>query len=169
MPKNTETQKTKIQSLAALQKTVLSLRRQDKRCVFTNGCFDLIHVGHVRYLSAARALGDVLIVGVNADRSVRRLKGPSRPIVPQRERLEILSAFWFVDYLILFAGQTPLRLITALKPDILVKGGDWPLDQIVGREAVEKQGGQVVRIKTVPGASTTSIIERVLKNVEQTK
>ncbi len=159
----------KVQTLLSLQKKVKALQRQGKRCVFTNGCFDLIHVGHVRYLSAARALGDRLIVAVNADQSVRRLKGTSRPVVPQRERLEILSAFWFIDYLVLFSGKTPLRLITALKPDILVKGGDWPLKDIVGREVVEAQGGKVVRIKTVPGASTSTLIERIRKNIKSSQ
>lgn len=151
----------KLRTLSSLQKEVQCLQVQGKRCVFTNGCFDLIHVGHVRYLSAARALGDFLIVAVNSDKSVRTLKGNKRPIMPQRDRLEVLAAFSCVDTLLLFTGATPKRLIAALKPDILVKGGDWPLDEIVGRALVEQRGGKVVRIKTVGGASTTSLIEKI--------
>ncbi len=153
----------KIMNLKTLQEEVSRLKQKKKKIVFTNGCFDLIHVGHVRYLSEARALGDVLIVAVNADASIKKIKDPRRPIVVQSERLEVLSALECVDYLILFSGKTPLRLITALTPDILVKGGDWDLDKIVGREHVEQHGGKVVRIQVVKGASTTSIIERVLE------
>lgn len=142
---------------------VRRLKKNGKRCVFTNGCFDLLHVGHVRYLTAARALGDVLIVGVNSDRSLRALKGVGRPLIPQRERLEILSALWCIDYLVLFSGKTPRRLIAALRPDVLVKGGDWPIEEIVGRELVEQDGGKVVRIKVVQGISTTLLIERIVK------
>ncbi|MFQ5587951.1 MAG: D-glycero-beta-D-manno-heptose 1-phosphate adenylyltransferase, partial [Nitrospiria bacterium] len=142
---------------------VRALKEHIKKFVFTNGCFDLIHVGHVRYFSEARALGDVLIVGVNTDDSIKKIKDPRRPIVPQAERLEVLSALACVDYLVLFSDETPLHLITALTPDILVKGGDWNLHQIVGREHVEQHGGRVVRIRVVEGASTTSIIDRVLE------
>lgn len=149
-------------SLATLRKKIRAMQRRGKKVVFTNGCFDLLHVGHVRYLSAARALGDCLIVAINSDASVRRLKGPSRPIVPHRERLEVLSALGCIDYLILFSDDTPRRIIDALIPDILVKGGDWSLSEIVGRETVERHGGKVVRIKTVAGASTTRLIERIL-------
>ncbi|MBI3804918.1 MAG: D-glycero-beta-D-manno-heptose 1-phosphate adenylyltransferase [Nitrospirae bacterium] len=149
-------------SLATLQKKIRALQKQGKKIVFTNGCFDLLHVGHVRYLSMARALGDCLIVAVNSDASVRRLKGPTRPIVPHRERLEVLSALACIDYLILFSDNTPGRVIDTLIPDILVKGGDWSLNEIVGRETVERQGGKVIRIKTVAGASTTNLIERIL-------
>ncbi len=152
----------KIMTLNALQKVVKSLQKKGNKVVFTNGCFDLIHVGHVRYLSEARTLGDVLVVGVNSDDSIRQIKDPKRPIVSEAERLEVLSAFWFIDYLVLFNDQTPKTLITSLTPDILVKGGDWALDQIVGRDHVEQHGGKVVRIKTVKGASTTSMIQRVL-------
>lgn len=148
---------------ASLQKKIRILQRQGKKVVFTNGCFDLLHVGHVRYLSAARALGDALVIGVNSDASVRRLKGITRPIVPQKERLELLAALTCVDYVIPFGEKTPKKLISFLGPDILVKGGDWALADIVGREEVERRGGKVVRIRTVPGASTTGLIERVLK------
>lgn len=155
--------KEKRLRLSALQKKVRALQKQGKKVVFTNGCFDLLHVGHVRYLSAARALGDCLVVAINADASVRRLKGTARPIVPHRERMEVLAALGCVDYVVLFNANTPKRVIDTLGPDILVKGGDWALEEIVGRESVERRGGKVVRIKIVPGASTTGIIERILK------
>jgi len=150
-------------TLSALQKRVRALQRQGKKVVFTNGCFDLLHVGHVRYLAAARALGDCLVVAVNSDASVRRLKGAARPIVPHRERMEVLAALECVDYVVLFNANTPQQVIDTLIPDILVKGGDWALQEIVGRETVERHGGKVMRIKIVPGASTTGIIERILK------
>ncbi|TAK04363.1 MAG: D-glycero-beta-D-manno-heptose 1-phosphate adenylyltransferase [Candidatus Manganitrophaceae bacterium] len=155
--------KEKRLRLSALQKKVRALQKQGKKVVFTNGCFDLLHVGHVRYLSAARALGDCLVVAINADASVRRLKGTARPIIPHRERMEVLAALGCVDYVVLFNANTPKRVIDTLGPDILVKGGDWALEEIVGRESVERRGGKVVRIKIVPGASTTGIIERILK------
>ncbi len=153
----------KLHNLATLQKKVRTLQRQGKRIVLTNGCFDLLHVGHVRYLAAARALGDALIVAVNSDASVRGLKGITRPIVSQKERLEVLAALGCVDYLILFGGKTPKKIIASLGPDVLVKGGDWALENIVGREEVERRGGEVARIKSVPGASTTHLIERILR------
>lgn len=156
----------KLMTLSSLQKEIQTLQDQGKKIVFTNGCFDLIHVGHTRYMKAARALGDRLVVAVNSDRSVRALKGPRRPIVAERERLEVLSAFSFVDYLVLFSGKTPKRLIAALGPDILVKGADWSLEDIVGRDLVEGRGGRVARIKIVQGASTTSIIDRVLQRFD---
>lgn len=155
--------KKKRLSLPALQKKVRALQKQGKKVVFTNGCFDLLHIGHVRYLDAARALGDCLVVAVNSDASVRRLKGAARPIVPHRERAEVLAALGCVDYVVLFNADTPRRVIDTLGPDILVKGGDWALEEIVGRETVERRGGKVVRIKVVPGTSTTHIIERILK------
>ncbi len=157
----------KLKDLETLRKRVRTLQRQGKKVVFTNGCFDLLHVGHVRYLSAARALGDCLIVAINSDASVRRLKGTARPIVPHRERLEVLAALGCVDYVVLFNSNTPQRVIDALVPDILVKGGDWSLEEIVGRETVERRGGKVVRIKIIPGASTTGIIKRILKQSQR--
>ncbi|MEC4678109.1 MAG: D-glycero-beta-D-manno-heptose 1-phosphate adenylyltransferase [Nitrospirota bacterium] len=156
-------------NLKTLQKEIANLKKQEKKVVFTNGCFDLIHAGHVRYLTEARNLGEVLVVAVNSDASVRKLKGKKRPIVSQAQRLEVLSGFWFIDYLILFSGNTPKNLITALTPDILVKGGDWSLDQIVGRDHVEAHGGKVVRIKLVKNTSTTSLIDRVLTRFQDTK
>jgi rfaE bifunctional protein nucleotidyltransferase chain/domain len=138
-----------------------SLRARQKRIVFTNGVFDILHPGHLRYLQQARALGDVLIVGLNADVSVRRNKGPERPITPQHERAEILEALECVDAVVLFDQDTPAEIIDAIQPDVLVKGADWAADAIVGRETVEARGGRVVRIPVEPGFSTTSIIEKI--------
>ena len=152
---------TKIQQLPSLSEIRKFLRRQGKVVVFTNGCFDLLHVGHVRYLEAASELGDYLIVGINSDASVRALKGPGRPINPQRHRAEVLAALGFVSAVIVFDEETLLALIRALKPDVLVKGADWPLGSIVGREDVEASGGRVVRIPLTEGASTSSIIEKI--------
>jgi D-beta-D-heptose 7-phosphate kinase/D-beta-D-heptose 1-phosphate adenosyltransferase len=130
--------------------------------VFTNGCFDLLHVGHVRYLQAARELGDALVVGVNSDASVRRLgKGHGRPVTPERERAEVLAALGCVDYVTIFGAPTPLALIRKVRPDVLVKGGDWPVERIVGREVVEARGGRVLSIPLVPGKSTTAILKKV--------
>ncbi len=129
--------------------------------VFTNGVFDLLHPGHVRYLQQARALGDVLIVGVNADSSVRRNKGPGRPINPEAERAEVLGALACVDAVVLFDEDTPAGIVRAIQPDVLVKGADWPADQIVGRDTVEARGGRVVRIVVEDGHATTAIIGKV--------
>ncbi len=132
-----------------------------KRVVFTNGVFDLLHPGHVRYLQQARALGDLLIVAINTDRSVRANKGPSRPITPQHERAEILAALDCIDAVTVFDEETPHDVITELQPDVLVKGADWAHDAIVGRDIVEARGGQVVRIPVEQGHSTTSIVKRI--------
>lgn len=129
--------------------------------VFTNGVFDLLHPGHLRYLQAARAEGDRLVVGVNSDRSVRENKGPSRPITPEQERAEILAALASVDAVVIFDEQTPAEIVRRLQPDVLVKGADWPADQIVGRDTVEARGGRVVRVPVEQGYSTSAIIERV--------
>jgi D-beta-D-heptose 7-phosphate kinase/D-beta-D-heptose 1-phosphate adenosyltransferase len=139
------------------------LRTQRKKLVFTNGCFDLLHVGHVRYLNQARALGNALVVAVNSDRSVRENKGEGRPLVPEAERAEVLSALACVDYVIIFDEATPQSVIDAIVPDVLVKGADWGLSEIVGRETVEKAGGKVCNITLVPGRSTSSIVARVLE------
>ena len=128
--------------------------------VFTNGVFDLVHPGHVRYLQAARRLGDVLVVGVNSDRSVRAIKGPSRPINPEQERVEVLVALACVDAAVVFDEDTPLALISRIQPDVLVKGADWAADEIVGRDVVEARGGRVVRMPIQPGFSTTHLIGR---------
>ncbi len=131
------------------------------RIVFTNGCFDLLHAGHVRYLNQARSLGDILVVGLNSDASVRRLKGPGRPVTPEAERGEILAALSAVDAVAVFGEDTPLSLIRVALPDVLVKGGDWALDAIVGRELVEGRGGRVVTIPVVPGRSTSGLLDRL--------
>ena len=140
------------------------LRAQGKRVVFTNGVFDLLHPGHVRYLQAARDQGDALVVGVNSDRSVRANKGPSRPIVPEAERAELLAALACVDAVVVFDEETPAEIIKRVQPDVLVKGADWAADQIVGRDTVEARGGKVVRIPIEPGWSTTGILEKVRKS-----
>ena len=139
------------------------LRADGKSLVFTNGVFDLLHVGHVRYLAAARALGDALIVAINSDRAVRELKGEGRPIVKEGERAEILAALRQVDYVTIFDDVSPRSLVARLLPDVLVKGGDYRLDEIHGREEVEAAGGRVVSLPFVTGASTTTIIERMKK------
>ena len=138
------------------------LRQAGRRVVFTNGCFDLLHPGHVRYLAQARALGDALVVALNSDRSVRALKGAGRPILSERERAEVIAALAAVDYVTVFDEETPRELIAALLPDLLVKGGDWPIDQIVGRAEVEAAGGKVLSLAYLEGASTTDIIDRIL-------
>ncbi len=153
----------KILSLERAFAVVGELKRQGKRIVFTNGCFDIIHPGHTYYLAEARKLGDVLLVGLNSDRSVRALKGPGRPILPEGERAEILAALRWVDYVTIFDDRTPRAVITRLLPQILVKGADWGPGEIVGREEVEAAGGKVISIPVVPGYSTSSIIEAVLR------
>ena len=137
------------------------LRAAGKRLVFTNGVFDLLHVGHVRYLAAARALGDALVVAINSDRTVRELKGPDRPVFNQAERAEILAALRSVDYVTVFDNISPRSLIAELLPDVLVKGGDYQLDQIHGREEVEAAGGKVISLPFVEGSSTTSLIDKI--------
>ena len=136
-------------------------KRNGRRVVFTNGCFDLLHPGHIGSLEQARALGDALIVGLNSDASVRQLKGAGRPVLPERERAEILAALECVDAVVIFDELTPREIISRLLPDVLVKGADWPGDQIVGREEVEAAGGRVVSIPVVPGYSTTEILRKI--------
>jgi len=136
-------------------------KRNGKRVVFTNGCFDVLHPGHIHSLESARALGDCLIVGLNGDESVRRLKGAGRPVIPAGERAEILASLECVDAVVVFEDLTPEKVIAALLPDVLVKGGDWPGNQIVGRAEVEAAGGRVVLVDTVPGYSTTEILKRI--------
>ncbi len=139
-------------------------RADGRRIVFTNGVFDLLHPGHVRYLQAARREGDVLIVGINSDRSVRANKGPSRPVMPEHERAEVLEALECVDAVVVFDEETPARIITHLQPDVLVKGADWAADAIVGRDTVEARGGRVVRVPIQAGWSTSAIIERARRS-----
>jgi len=136
-------------------------KREGRTVVFTNGCFDLLHLGHVEYLQKAKNLGDILVVGINDDASVRRLKGPPRPITPEGDRAQIIAALASVDYACLFSEDTPLELITAIKPDILVKGADWAIDAVVGKDLVESLGGSVRTIDFVPNRSTTGIIAKI--------
>lgn len=154
----------KVLPLDAAFERVHDLKRQGKRVVFTNGCFDLLHPGHTRYLAEARKLGDVLLVAVNSDRSVRELKGPERPIFPENERAEVLAALASVDYVTIFDDLTPQKIIARMLPQVLVKGGNWAADQIVGREEVEAAGGQVVSIPVVTGYSTSTLVEAAARN-----
>ena len=153
----------KIKSKAALVRAISKLRAGKKRIVFTNGCFDILHVGHVAYLKRARGLGDVLVVGLNSDSSVRAIKGKLRPINNEAARAIVLSALYFVDFVTIFAGTTPEKLIRIVKPDILVKGADWKPEDIVGADFVRSYGGKVARIPFVKGYSTTSVIGKLCK------
>jgi len=155
--------RNKVLTRAGAVRAVRAAQRRGERVVFTNGCFDLLHVGHVRSLEQARAQGDRLVVALNTDASVRRNKGPGRPIVPARQRAEVLAALGCVDFVLLFAEATPLATIVALRPDVLAKGGDWALDAIVGRAEVESWGGRVVRLREVPGVRTTAIVATARK------
>jgi len=151
----------KILSIEALAAERADLRRRGRTIVFTNGCFDLLHPGHVRYLEQARALGDVLVVALNSDRAVRQLKGPSRPILLEDERAEVMAALASVTFVTVFDDVSPLDTITAILPDVLVKGGDWGVDAIIGRDVVEAAGGQVLSLPFVDGVSTSDIVNRI--------
>jgi rfaE bifunctional protein nucleotidyltransferase chain/domain len=159
--------KEKIKKKEDLRRIVEDLKKEGKKIVFTNGCFDLIHLGHIRYLEKARLLGDILVVGVNSDRSVRNLKGPKRPILHEEERAEILSSLGSVDFVTVFDELTPLELISSLLPHVLVKGGDWTKENIVGKEVVERSGGEVVILPFVEGSSTSNLIETILNRYEK--
>jgi rfaE bifunctional protein nucleotidyltransferase chain/domain len=159
-----------LESILTLEQAILRFgrgKRNGRRVVFTNGCFDLLHPGHIRSLEHARSLGDALIVGLNSDSSVRQLKGEGRPVIPERERAEILAALECVDGVVIFDDLTPQRVIAALLPDVLVKGGDWPGDQIVGREEVEAAGGRVVSVPVVPGYSTSEILKKIRDSIPE--
>jgi rfaE bifunctional protein nucleotidyltransferase chain/domain len=158
---------SKIIPLSEITVLVDSLKAQRKRIVFTNGCFDLLHAGHVRYLTEARAQGDCLIVGLNTDRSVNRIKDPRRPLIPESQRAEVLAALTCVSYLVLFEEPDPLRLIEAIKPDVLAKGADWAEDDIIGADLVRSYGGRVFRVGLVGGISTTEIIRRIVERYGQ--
>jgi D-beta-D-heptose 7-phosphate kinase/D-beta-D-heptose 1-phosphate adenosyltransferase len=155
--------KSKIVSRGALARIARGMAREGKRLVLTNGCFDLLHSGHVRILRRARSLGDALAVAVNSDLSVRKLKGAGRPVTGEGERMEVLAALASVDFVVLFREETPERLIRAVRPQVLVKGGDWGRSRIVGRETVEADGGEVRVLPLRRGVSTTRIIQRILK------
>jgi rfaE bifunctional protein nucleotidyltransferase chain/domain len=148
-------------SQAALRAIRTRFRRQGRKVVFTNGTFDIVHRGHVEYLAKARSLGDVLVVGLNTDSSIRRIKGKGRPINPNRDRAAVLAGLAAVDYVCFFSDNTPERLIRSLVPDVLVKGADWKEGEIVGSDVVRAHGGVVRRIRLTPGRSTTSIIRRI--------
>jgi len=151
----------KIVSQEELVQLAAREKRAGRRVVFTNGCFDLIHPGHVRCLADARALGEILVVAINSDRSVRGNKGPERPLVGERDRAEVLAALASVDYVTIFDEPTPRELISRVLPSVLVKGADWPLEQVAGREEVEAAGGRVVSIPLAPGYSTTNLVQRI--------
>ncbi len=153
--------KKKIVGRATLRAIVRKLRSSGKTVVFTNGCFDILHAGHVRYLRKARRLGDLLVIGMNSDRSVRRLKGAGRPLVRERERAELLAALEMVDYVTIFGEDTPAELIAEIRPDVLVKGGDYKAEDVAGRETVQASGGRVVIVPLVKGMSTTGLIGRI--------
>jgi len=153
----------KIVSTGALVAGLETARRAGRKIVFTNGCFDILHVGHVRYLEAARSEGDLLVVGLNSDSSVRSIKGERRPLVNQDQRAKVLASLACVDYVVVFDEPDPLRLIRAVKPDILVKGADWTEENIVGAEFVKSTGGKILRVELVSDASTTGIIDRILE------
>lgn len=156
-----EEYRKKIKDLSSLKKEIEALKAQGKRIVFTNGCFDLLHPGHMRYLYASRQMGDYLVVAVNTDRSVKIIKGAHRPIQSQDERAELLAALSFVDAVVLFDEDNPLNIIRHLVPDVLVKGGDWTEDKIIGADVVKKAGGVVKSLPFVAGYSTTALIEKI--------
>ncbi len=159
--------RSKILKLTDLIQMVKDLRKSGKQIVFTNGCFDILHVGHVRYLVAARSEGDVLVVGLNSDASVKSIKPDDRPIVTQAQRAEVLAGLTFVDFITIFDESDPLALISAIKPDILVKGADWKEKEIVGADVVTAYSGKVVRVEVVPGISTSRIIRRIIKRFQK--
>ena len=151
----------KLKSLEEIKAIVLGARNNGKRIAFTNGCFDLLHRGHVHVLRAAKACADLLIVGINSDESVKQIKGPTRPVLAESDRCELLGAMEMVDFVILFNEPDPYQLIAAIRPDVLVKGGDWNSEKIIGAELVEEAGGSVVVVPYIKGFSTTEIIERI--------
>jgi len=151
----------KILGRKLLKERLDNLRKEGKKIAFTNGCFDILHVGHVRYLREAKKTADVLVLALNSDSSVRSIKGEKRPLVSEEERAEILAALEFIDFVTIFEELTPLELITYLKPDVLIKGGDWAEDKVVGRDDVKKWGGRVILIPEVKGKSTTNVVEKI--------
>ncbi len=160
------TQIPKLYTVQKLKPLLARFQKRKKKVVFTNGCFDILHAGHARYLNQAKKCGDILVVALNSDISVRKIKGSLRPIVPLKERAEIMGSLKTVDFVTFFHEDTPYKTIAALKPDILVKGGDWSKDKIVGADLVLKNGGEVKTIRYVPGKSTTNIIDAILKKYE---
>lgn len=155
---------SKVKSIGELTPIISILRASGMKIVFTNGCFDIIHTGHTRYLEKAKAEGDILVVGLNSDASVRGIKGERRPVNNETDRAEALSALKAVDYVTIFSEPDPYNVVAAIQPDVLVKGGDWPLDKIIGRDIVEARGGRVVNLPYIEGRSTTGIIEKIIKS-----
>ena len=153
----------KIKTVHELRRLLAILRASGEKVVFTNGCFDILHTGHTRYLEKSRSFGDILVVAVNSDASVRTIKGEKRPINSEAERMETLAALACVDFVTLFNEPDPHRVIAELQPDVLVKGGDWPIEKIIGRDVVAARGGKVVNVPYIEGSSTTGIIEKILK------
>lgn len=154
---------TKLKPLEIIKNEIKALQQQGKKIVFTNGCFDILHAGHVDIFQQARNLGDALVVAVNSDISIKKIKGEKRPVVPQVQRMQVLAALEAIDYVIIFEEEDPFKIIKEIQPDILVKGGDWPIETIVGREIIEKKGGKVCSIPLMEGISTTNIIEEIKK------
>jgi len=161
--------KEKIKAKDELRDILDGLKGRGRRIVFTNGCFDILHIGHIRCLEEAKKEGDILIVAINSDRSIRSIKGPSRPFTPETERAEVLSALACVDYVVIFDEPDPLELISSLKPNILVKGGDWTPETTIGREVVEGMGGKVVIIPQVQGVSTSAFVDRIVRKGEKAR
>jgi len=157
----------KIKTVSELLPAIARHKQGGKKIVFTNGCYDLLHVGHVRCFKEARSLGDVLVVGLNSDRSVRALKGAPRPIVPEGERAEVLAALDCIDYVTIFDQDNPREIIAQVRPDILVKGGDWTVDTIVGRDIVESYGGKVLSLPLTAGVSTTAIVKNIASHLSK--
>jgi len=153
----------KIKTLDGLKDTLSALRKEQKRIVFTNGCFDILHVGHVAYLEEAKKEGDILVVAVNSDDSLKRLKGKGRPVVNQNDRMKMLAALESVDYVVIFKEDNPASIVEDLKPDVIVKGSDWKEDKIIGGESVKKRGGKVITIPISQGYSTTALLEKIKK------
>ena len=154
---------SKIIQREDLAQTMKAVRASGEKIVFTNGCFDILHVGHVRYLTAAKSEGNVLVVGLNSDKSVKSIQKENRPIIPQEQRAEVISGLGCVDYVTLFDEPDPLSIIEAVQPDVLVKGADWPEEEIIGADFVKANGGRVVRVSVVPGVSTSRIIQQIIK------
>jgi rfaE bifunctional protein nucleotidyltransferase chain/domain len=161
--------KKKIKNHDELAEIIADMHSAGKKVVFTNGCFDIIHTGHVRYLEVARSFGDCLVVAINSDASVRKIKGEKRPIMSEKERAELMAALAVVDYVTIFEEEDPHHVITELLPDVLVKGGDWAPDEIIGRDVVVDNGGKVYTVPYIEGASTTGVIERVVKKYCENK
>jgi len=155
--------RAKIKTQRALKPLLAAHQKRGKKIVFTNGCFDILHIGHVRYLSEAKRCGDILVVALNSDRSVQRIKGKNRPIVPEKERGEVIASLESVDFVTFFEEETPYNVISTLQPDLLVKGGDWKEEEVVGRDVVIARGGEVKTVPYLEGNSSTNIIQRILK------